>query len=246
MKMFSKKILRLIPLGILFLILLFVTIRSSKGSCEMINSPEKHGKENCSNWISENYVKCIQHQLPCECEKETDSYFVIKLDVSNSTILLFKYNDVEVEQFNIEKKQDSCYQIKSADGLKSKIEGKFVIRKNKLFFYDDKNSVTTFQYYGNTEFLNNVSYTEENISLLNKTFIGKGYDSLEKILKSTSLNCHCTHGNRRLNIVWSEDNSRQWIIEMKNDSLAISEITNPDADPDVLPTTKRVSSFKWW
>lgn len=236
---------REILISIIFLVFLFTAIISCKGNREVINSPEKYDKENCSNWISENYVKCIQHQLPCECEKEADSYFVIKLNISDSTILLFKHNDLEVEQYNIEKKQGNCYQIKTVDGLNGKIVGKFIIKGNKLLFFDSKNTKITFQYYGKSEFLNNISYSEENISLLNETFIRKGYDSLEKILKSTSLKCHCTHENKRLNIIWSDNNSHQWLIEIKNDSLYINTIINIDASPEDSLVTKKFKAFKW-
>ena len=110
-----------------------------------------------------------------------------------------------------------------------------------------ENNVIKFQYYGKSDFSNDVSYAKENILLLNKAFIDRGYDSLEVILNSKSLNCHCSHENSRLNFIWSDNGSRNWLLEIKNDSLFINNVDylSEDPDPDDSIIVRRFKAYKW-
>ena len=110
------------------------------------------------------------------------------------------------------------------------------------FFYDSKNTEIKFEYYRESKFPNNVSYAKENISLSNKKFIDIGYDSLETILNNTSLNCHCTHEHKQLNIIGVIIILTSGFLKEKMIVSITYKKEDPD-DPIIIP--KIFKAYKW-
>jgi len=203
--------------------------------------------QDCSNWINTDYINCLKNKLPCECEKEVVSYFIIKLDTIKLSILLLKYVDLEEEQYNIRKVSDSSYNVITINEVNNKCIGKIFINDQRLYYIDDSNEKLVFDYFGVSNFGNTVDDSKFNIELLNKAFLNRGYLNLEKIVQYDSLACYCNKWKGKINFLYSLGEPQSWILEIKNDSLFINTVTYPNEDPDpddtIIP--KKFKAYKW-
>jgi mRNA degradation ribonuclease J1/J2 len=206
----------------------------------------KEDKNKVTNWMNKDYIKCLERKLPCECEKEIVTYFVMHLDTIHSTIIMRRYEDlIEEETYEIKGEAKNSYKIMDSNKVNTVI-GKIIIKRNRLFLYGMANKVVVFDCYGTSEFSNVIEYTKENISLLNKAFLKRRLDSLETILNVKSLNCHCNNDLGKMNFVWSDNDSlKSWILEMRADSLQISTIVKKDSDIGDSIFTKKVVRYNW-
>lgn len=209
-------------------------------------SSTKEFKNGVTNWMNTDYIKCLETKLPCECEKEVGTYFVMHLDTIHSVVIMRRYEDlIEEETYEIKNEGKNSYKIMDSNKTNAVI-GKIIVRRNRLFLYGVKNKVIVFDCYGTSEFSNTIEYTNENISLLNKAFLKRKFDSLEEILNVKSLNCHCNRTSDEVNLVWSESDSlKYWILVIKADSLKISTIVKQDSDIGDSIFTKKIVRYKW-
>jgi hypothetical protein len=88
-------------------------------------------------------------------------------------------------------------------------------------------------------------YYKDNVDLLNKAFVSRGYPKLEEIVQEKILNCDCNKWMGHVDLLSVRGAPKSWIIEMKDDSLHILKVTNADRDPDDPVETEKVGSYKW-
>jgi hypothetical protein len=206
-----------------------------------INSQNLHYR---SNWINTDYVNCLANKLPCECEKEIGSYFVIKLDTIYLSILLLKYGDLEEEQFDLKKVSENVYDAITINEVNNKCIGRISIIGKRLYYIDDQNEKLVFDYFGVSQTGNTVENSKLNIELLNKAFLNRGYYTLEKMLNDSMLNCRCNNTLGSINFISSEVTNRHWIIEQGTDSIFIYKVVNP-LEIDVPIKKEILNKYKW-
>lgn len=202
-----------------------------------------------SNWMSLDYINCLNTDLPCECEKSRE-YFLISLDTTKKFVLfytgranfdynLYNYKTISSNNLEVFNKQYS----QSSFGDTIAIIGQIKIKNDTLFFADSLGKHTNFILYSTDD---NNGYFKEHIKLLNSALIIRGYDNLNATLRSDSLKCWCNWElDGGINIVYGPE--KDWIFEKKNDELFIYEWTNPPIEKIIDLKIEKIllKKLKW-
>ncbi len=152
-----------------------------------------------------------------------------------------RYSENEFEQWDIERKTDGTYKVYIQLEDTVSIIGTLLLKENTLCFFDKKNKKSTFKKYGNAQYL------KQNVLLLNKAFMKRGYSLLEKTFNEDSLNCSCNKELGIINLVTVNGSDKSWILEQENDSVFIYDFTNSSDGKTVPPriNKKLLKKYKW-
>ena len=200
-------------------------------------------------WLNAKYIECLKGKLPCECEKITDTYYSLVIDTiassKNFGVALSKHDFLEPNIFPIRKKGTSEYEVFSNkdDGV---IWAKLLIKGDSIYFIENAIQ-SVFYKTNNSNKYNTQHYLYDNISLLNKALIERGYPRIEDIVKDDSLIFECNKWKGKVNMLSVEGKPHSWVLELKNDSLFINKVTyqNEDPDPDDPILPKKFKVYKW-
>jgi hypothetical protein len=210
------------------------------------NCTSKESESTAQSWLNIKYIECLRNNLPCHCEKITETYFSLSVetnpDSKNYGIALSKFDWMEPYLYPIKKLTNTEYAVlKSGEDATS--WAKLVLKGKELEFIEN-DIVSKFSKSKYNEY-NAQHYLNDNVNLVNQSFVARGYPTLENILKENSLNCDCNKSMGNVNIVYVQGAAKSWIMTIKNDSLEINKITNTDKDPDDPVQTEKVSGYKW-
>jgi hypothetical protein len=205
-------------------------------------------KDNVYSWLNVGYIECLENRLPCECERLTETYYSIVVDTisksKNYGVALLKFNQMEPYIYPIKRIDSNKYAV-----LKSKKDstswGSIIMKKDSLYFTYD-NILSKFFNSKNANAYDWKSYMAGNVTLLNRSFVKRGYPKLEEITKQDSLLCNCNKWMGNVDLLYVKGKSQSWILEIKNDSLHIDVIINADRDPDDPVHTEKLISYKWY
>jgi len=198
-------------------------------------------------WLNVKYMECLKHGLPCDCEKNIETYYSLVVDTNSSSkyfgVALSKYNLMEPQIFPIKKTGYNVYEI-ATNKKDTTSWAKIVIKKDSIYFIE-KNMQSVFYKTNYSGKYNIQHYLFDNVDLLNKSLTKRGYPKLENIVRYDSLNCECNKWKGNVNMLSVDGKPQSWILEIKNDSLYINTITNIDPDPDDTLVTKKFKVYKW-
>jgi hypothetical protein len=198
-----------------------------------------------SSWINRDYLDCLKNGFPCECEKKTNSFFIVRFESKKKTNLKLSYcrhEDMEFYSFWVKKVGDRFKTFDYRDN--TRVVGEFYI-KDTLLHYTDINGITkVFVNIKPGKFKDDESlYHYENTRNLNSSFSRRGYPTLNAILDEKKLRSYCNKWLGGVNIITGD--SLSWIIELNDDSAYIfKKIDTGDALPETF-TKKRIQAFKW-
>lgn len=202
-------------------------------------------------WFSNDYVNCLENQLPCECEKIANNYFFITLDTNKKSkfygVKALKYNDNEFEQFDIKETTSGTYKAYTNIEDTSSYMGLIVLQKNILFFIDRSNNKIVFKNYDRQDNNDELQYGKQNIKIINNAFVRRGYLPLERILNQDSLSCNCNNELGGVNLITVNGYTKCWIIEQKGDSIYVYYFVN-SSDDKIVPfiiNKKLIEKYKW-
>jgi hypothetical protein len=209
---------------------------------------EPESKSN--NWISLSYVKCLEKELPCECQKK-EEHSLINLDTIGGYITLYNGLIYDPPAYKFKRKSTNTFEVYNSEYVTESyknidfIVGILQITSDNLSFIDNRTTnKTTFIRYGKygDEYK---AYTNEHVRLLNKALIKRNYPTLEKILHTDSLGCNCNPELNVINLVGS--GKKAWILEQSNGTLFIYKWINiPDTRTlDLQIEKKLVDKYKW-
>lgn len=200
------------------------------------------------NWISIDYLNCLKTDLPCQCEKSRE-YFLISLDTNKKFVLLydgranydynlFDFKTISPNNLEVYNKQYSQTLFKDI----TTVIGHIIIKNDTLHFIDSTEKDIKFILYNTGD---NDSYFIEHVKLLNSALTVRGYDNLNKTLKSDSLKCFCNWELGGINLVIGKQH--EWILEKQDNELCIYEWTNPPSEKQVdLKIEKKLfKKLKW-
>jgi hypothetical protein len=164
-------------------------------------------------------------------------------DSKNFGVALSKFDWMEPYVYPIKKLTNTEYAVfKSREDATS--WAKLVIKGEELQFIENS-LVSKFSKSREPKEYNPQHYLKDNISLVNQSFVARGYSTLEKILNENSLSCDCNKWMGSINMIYVKGVAKSWIMTIKGDSLEIKKITNSDRDPDDPVQTDKVTSLKW-
>lgn len=211
------------------------------------NCASKESEDKGQSWLNIKYVECLKNSLPCECEKNTGTYYSLVLDTNDDSknfgIALSNFEEMEPQLYPIKKITSNEYAVlKSREDASS--WAKVIVEDKELQFIEG-NAVSKFTKSKKSTGYDLNHYYEDNVDLLNGAFTARGYPKLEEIVKEGSLKCDCNKWMSRQNVLYVKGAPKSWIIEMKSDSVQILRITNTDRDPDDPVQTEKVASYKW-
>jgi hypothetical protein len=203
-----------------------------------------HGTQ---SWLSSQYAKCLEMDLPCECEKQVKTFYSLILDTNpaskNFGVVLSKFSEMEADRYPIRKVTETRYEVldNSTDAL---VWARINIGNSNLQFIGDNMEVD----FSKSKTVNgyNVNHSgTDNVFYLNKALRARGYENLENIVGTEPLMCDCNKWMGGQNLMYVKGQSKLWIIETRNDSLRILKVTNPEKDPDDPVQTQLVAAYKW-
>lgn len=185
-------------------------------------------------WLNTKYIECLKSKLPCECEKNVETYYSLVIDTNSSSknfgVALSKYDFLEPNVFPINKIGQHEYAVFSKPNDTTSIWAKIFIKTDSICFIEN-NSQSVFCKTNNSNKYDVQHYKFDNVDLLNNTLSKKGHPKLEEIVNSDSLTCYCNKWKGKVNFLHSLK-LQSWILEIKNDSLFIDLVTYPGEDPD--------------
>ena len=205
---------------------------------------ESKEKDDGSSWINVQYIECLKNHLPCECAKNVETNVFLSIDTKNHVIMLNKYGQMEPYIYHIRKIKLNEYEVINWD---ESILAKLSLKNDTLYFISGSihskfiQSEITKQY-------DIQHYYKDNVYLLNKAFVARGYPRLEQIINHNheSLGCDCNPWIGNINLLSVKGKPLLWVIFMANDSLYIEKVINKeDNDPDDPIQTAKFVSYKW-
>jgi hypothetical protein len=227
------------------LLLTFLTVANCYG--QTVNTL-KRSPSIYSNWMSIAYLNCLKTNLPCQCEKSRE-YFLISLDTTKKFALLydgrtnydynlFDFKTISPNNLEVYNKQYSETLFKDT----ITVIGHIKIKNDTLHFIGSAEKEINFILYNTGD---NDSYFIEHVKLLNSAMTVRGYDNLNKTLRSDSLKCFCNWELGGINLVIGKQ--REWILEKKDNELCIYEWTNPPSAKqiDLKIEKKLLKKLKW-
>ena len=212
------------------------------------------------NWISISYLKCLENELPCECQKK-EIHTLIRFDtlytVTSELDTIYSYATIydgiiyDPETYELKKENKSTFLVyytpNETEFFKDSIYkmGTLEILNDTLYYSDYKaKSKTAFVNYGNTGD-DEWTYTKEHIYLLDSAFIKRKYPSLESILHTTEIHCNCNKELGLINLISGKKDD--WILKKNNDTLYIYKWTNAPKAKQIDPKIKKqlIQKYKW-
>ena len=190
-----------------------------------------------TNWISTSYIKCLEKQLPCECQGN-EAYSFINLDTTKNRIIIHENIVYDPNIYDIRKIRKNQYQIYQEKYLSHKFKdtiivvGTLQIISDTLFYINSHNKKISFIIYG-VKNGDEGEYYKEHVKLINKALKKTSNTTLETILKSDSLSCNCNPELGTINLVCCNRNNYAWILETRKDSLFIYKWINRPNDKTV-------------
>lgn len=215
-----------------------------------LNSFGQDHESKSNNWISLSYVKCLEKELPCECQKK-EEHSLINLDTIAGYLTLYNGLIYDPDSYKLKRKGSNTFEVYYTKYVTESykdidfVVGILQIISDSLSFIDNKTTnKTIFIRYGKygDEYK---AYTNEHIRLLNKALTKRNYTTLEKTLQADSLGCNCNPELNIINLIWSR--KKAWILEQSNDTLFIYKWINiPDTKTlDLKIEKKLVDKYKW-
>ena len=200
-------------------------------------------------WLNVEYIECLKSKLPCECEKDLETYYSLVIDTNsmskNFGVALSGYGLIEPNIYPIKKVGIDLYEVISnkKDGA---IWAKLLIKEDSVCLIENRKQLVFCNMCSSTGY-NTQHYLRTNIDLLNKSFAQRGYSTIEEIVGDDSLIFECNKWKGNVNILSVLGKSKSWILKISNDSLFIDLVTYPSDDPDpddpIIP--KKFKTFKW-
>jgi hypothetical protein len=211
------------------------------------NCTSKENENVGQSWLNIKYVKCLKNSLPCECEKKIKEYYSLVWDTNADSkkfgIALLNFEQMEPYIYPIKKITSNEYAVLKYERNDSSW-AKVVIKGDELQFIES-GVVSKFTKSKKSNGYDLEHYYKDNVDLLNKAFVSRGYPKLEEIVQEKILNCDCNKWMGHVDLLSVRGAPKSWIIEMKDDSLHILKVTNADRDPDDPVETEKVGSYKW-
>jgi len=214
----------------------------------VMNFTNGEEKDKGSSWINVQYIECLKNSLPCECAKIVETNSFLSIDTNNCSknygIMLNKYGQMEPYIYHIRKTKANEYEVLNLD---ESILAKLLVQNDTLHFISDSVHSKFIQ----SEIIkqyDNQHYYKDNVYLLNKAFVARGYPELGQIVNHNyeSLRCDCNPWIGNINLLSVKGNPLAWVIFIANDSLYIEKvINNEDSDPDDPIQTEKMISYKW-
>lgn len=174
----------------------------------------------------------------------------MSLDTVRKFVLLYEGRaNYEEVFYKFEKTSNTSYELYEQEYSQISFKdttyfiGHIIIKNDSLIFTDVHSKQTKFVFYSTGEIDN---YFYENVKLLNSALTIRGYDNLNKILKSDSLKCWCNWElDGGLNLVFSK--GRDWLLEQKNNELYIYEWINipKEKNLDLKIEKILIKKLKW-
>lgn len=204
-----------------------------------------------SNWVNVKYIDRTKNILPCECEDNTLECFYITI-INNGS---HNHDDIDVVLNYIHQTEPHHYKVVEFDSLYYKIEGynknweivmsEIQIKGDTLSLIE-KGLISNFIMSESESSNEYDSPVEEGISLLNKALWQRGYPSIEKIIGTDNLGFSCNSWwNSGLNILYKKDETKLWILSIKDGYLYIDNILNPFKTPFDPIKKKLVKKIRW-
>lgn len=229
------------------IIALFSTMLTPCLLTNLITNTVSKKMERQGVWINEKYLKCLENELPCECEKKTNSLIVIRISINSQNGVasgwLFSSNDIEYQPFFLKQRSETDFDIYLTKDT-TNLYGKFIFNESELeVLLNSSKEKISFKYGANTR-VNPSEFHHENVNILNKSFKQRGIPDLQNILKEDSLGCYCKKWNDEGNYIYSKN--RSWLIERKKDSIFFYERvdTSMSAPPKIMKNLLIKFKFK--
>jgi sulfur transfer complex TusBCD TusB component (DsrH family) len=214
-----------------------------------ISFADNEQKDNGSSWINVQYIECMKNRLPCECAKMIDAITFLSIDTNNKNenykVMLNKYGQMEPYIYQIQKIKQNEYKIFNQNVKSTQV--KLLIHNDTLHLISDSIRSKFIQ----SEVVKKYDtqhYYKDNVYLLNKALVARGYPQLEKIVGYAydSLRCDCNPWIGNLNLLSIEGQGKHWILDIKSDSLYVKKVLNDEnSDPDDTMLTEKMIEFKW-
>lgn len=212
----------------------------------LFTSCGQENKNQTTCWLNVQYIDCLNNNLPCECEKSTDSYFSIALDTSLNVdanrITLLNHEQMEPNFYRLKKISDNKYEILMSEDVYKETNIVFIDRDTLYLNTDGVKA--KFIKSNLCDGFNINSYYKDNIKFLNKAFVDRDYETLEEILHEDSLMCACNKWLGGLNLITIKGKPDSWTLKMSSDSLFIYKVDNRE-DPDDPIIEKKLHGYKW-
>ena len=195
----------------------------------------------------------MENYLPCECLDSANDCYYISIAKENKYVDKYDHKIPEgILNFVIETEPTQFY-ILYADSSRYIISRDSKNEYFELTLKDDTlllmgrvsnkkfiKSEISFDFFGN-------KYNQDldNITLLNKSLLLRGYQTIQVILKEDSLKFHCNAWVGNVNRIYSPKNRKSWVLEISNGYLNIAKVTNPNGDPLDPIKTRVIKKLKW-
>lgn len=196
-------------------------------------------------WLDENYIKCLEKNLPCECENLINGIYHIAIDSSNSK----KYSLVTSRSKQLEPEFSMLVNNggKNFDILKVKSGNVLGVIK-----YSGENLVlsvngveSTFSMIGASDLYDLSSLSRENITIVNKELKKRGYPILEEILQNENLTMSCNNWLKGVNLVSVKGKPLSWVLKVEDDKLLIFEVTNQTESYETPMVLNKIKEMDW-
>lgn len=196
-----------------------------------------------SSWLNIQYIECLVNKLPCDCEKQVNTYFSLSINADYKWISLCEHKYWEPGIFEIKEIDHNKYGIldwQKKDSIWATIE----IASDTLYL-TKIDTISKFVKSKMVKGYDDRHHTKDNIELLNKSLIARGYPKLEEIVTHDTLRCDCNKTLDKVNLISVQGRPLHWVLKMENDSLNFHKVTNSDRDPSEPMITEKIKSFKW-
>lgn len=195
-------------------------------------------------WINTTYSKCMENNLPCECEKKTKKYIYLKFENPDKygTIYAWTYHSGDLEPKYIQLKkleQEGCYEVFSGYDILVKLGSIKLSQMNLEFKESNKDEFLINFVKGGDDF------DVENVKLIDSGLAQRKCASLEAILDTAPINCYCNKWSIGGNVIYLKNSRKSWLLEVDQDSLYIYSLL----DTSIVAPPLYIKSFykksKW-
>ena len=221
-------------------------------SCEIIDYLQGIRTAKRINLISDDYVKCMHSELPCECAKKFNGYYEMKLDShlndDDSNVFYAKANDEnEYQTLNFSRVNKNTLRVYRSTGDSTYAVGNLSINRRKAYLVSPNGETLNYTLYSTETEHDDLIIGRENLRLLNEAFKSRKIKPFETNAFPEWVGCDCNHELGNINLMWVDRSPASWILEHRNDSLFIYEYVN-SSDGRKIPATiakRLVKSYPW-
>ena len=197
-----------------------------------------------SSWLNIQYVECLENKLPCECEELVNTYFSLSINADYKWVSICEYTYPECGIFDIKKNDNDKYGIlhwQKKDSIWATIE-----ISNDSLYLTKNDTISRFIKSNTVVGYDSQHHSKDNVELLNKSLIARGYPTLEEIVDHDSLNCNCNKWIGKVNLLSVKGHPLHWVITIEDNNLNFYKDTNSGRDPSDPMITEKIKSFKWY